>query len=356
MKKLNLALIGQGRSGRNIHGAFLNSELNTLFNVVAVADLDLDRRRIAEKEYAGCTVYADYHDLLSRDDIDLIVNATFSNLHYEISKTCLSAGKNVLVEKPFARNYYECCDLINTAKEKGVTLAVFHQSLFAPYYAEVMKVIKSGILGEITQINLRNNNFSRRWDWQTLQMKMGGSVYNTGPHPIGAALYFLDWDKNTRVAYSKLGRALTSGDAEDIAKIILATPGKPTVDIEINCNDAFADYTVKVMGTKGTLKGTSQKYVMKYMVDGENEPRSVIVETPKDENGYPAGCSDKPVVHEEEKNYVGSAFGSAVQEFYSMLYNTIVNGEPLLITPQHIAQVISVIETVHAQNPMEKVY
>ena len=38
MKTLNVAIIGQGRSGRDIHGAFFKSDANTLFNVVAVVD------------------------------------------------------------------------------------------------------------------------------------------------------------------------------------------------------------------------------------------------------------------------------------------------------------------------------
>jgi len=180
MKKLNLAIIGQGRSGRNIHGAFLKKEENIWYNVVAVAELDPERRARAEAEYPGCKAYEDFHDLIARDDIDLIVNASYSEMHYSITKECLLGGKNVLVEKPFGRNYYECCDLMNTAKEMGVTLAVFQQSLYAPYYAEVKKIIDSGILGDIVQINLRNNGFARRWDWQTTQKKMGGSVYNTG--------------------------------------------------------------------------------------------------------------------------------------------------------------------------------
>ena len=35
MKDVRVAIIGQGRSGRNIHGAFFRSESNTLFNVVS---------------------------------------------------------------------------------------------------------------------------------------------------------------------------------------------------------------------------------------------------------------------------------------------------------------------------------
>ncbi len=38
MKKLNVAIIGQGRSGRDIHGVFFKGELNTKYNVVAIVD------------------------------------------------------------------------------------------------------------------------------------------------------------------------------------------------------------------------------------------------------------------------------------------------------------------------------
>ena len=356
MKKLRLAVIGQGRSGRNIHGAFFKSEANTMYEVAVVAELDPERRERALAEYPGCEVIADYRDLFGRDDIDLVVNASYSDLHYPITKELLANGFNVLVEKPFARNYYECCELINLAKAKNVTLAVFQQSLYAPYYKEVKKVIDSGILGEITQINLRNNGFARRWDWQTLQMKMGGSVYNTGPHPIGAALCFTGWDDNTRVEYAKIGTVLTSGDAEDTAKIVLSAPGKPVVDLEINSNDAFCDYSVKIMGTKGTLKGTNGGYKIKYIADGENEPRPVIVESLKDGNGMPIYCGEKLVTHEIEEKYTGGAFDTAVHEFYYMLYRTLTTGCELEIKPEQIAKVIRVIETVHAMNPLPVKY
>jgi len=66
MKKLNVAIIGQGRSGRNIHGAFFKSESNTLFNVVAVVERDPARRELAKHglscsgKYARQMTAADY--------------------------------------------------------------------------------------------------------------------------------------------------------------------------------------------------------------------------------------------------------------------------------------------------------
>ena len=61
MKKLRVAIIGQGRSGRDIHGAFFRSEHNDKYEVVAVVD-ELDFRRERAKQEFGCDVYADHRD------------------------------------------------------------------------------------------------------------------------------------------------------------------------------------------------------------------------------------------------------------------------------------------------------
>ena len=49
MEKLNLAIIGQGRSGKDIHGLFYRSEDNVFFNVKYVVDADAHRRQVAEE-------------------------------------------------------------------------------------------------------------------------------------------------------------------------------------------------------------------------------------------------------------------------------------------------------------------
>ena len=85
MKKLNLAIIGQGRSGKDIHGKFYISEDNQWFNVKYVVDADERRREISKARYEGCEVLADYKELLNKKDIDVVVNATFSEMHFATS-------------------------------------------------------------------------------------------------------------------------------------------------------------------------------------------------------------------------------------------------------------------------------
>lgn len=356
MEKLKIAIIGQGRSGRNIHGAFFKSEDNTICQVVAVVERDPQRRQLALEEYPGCAVYEDYRQLFDRDDLDLVVNASFSHEHYPITKDLLLHGKNVVAEKPMGRTYFECSDLIKTAKDMGVTLAVFQQSLLAPYYAVPKAVVDSGKIGQVKQVSIRFNGFARRWDWQTLQSFLGGSVYNTGPHPIGFGLDILGFDPQTRVAFSKLDLGLTSGDAEDYAKIILTAPGKPVVDIEISSMDAYSDFQMKFQGTRGTLKSTQTGYTVKYLVPGENPEQPVQCESLKNDMGMPAYCSEKLVTHEEAEEFRGTAFNVAVRDFYRMVYNNLKKNEPMSVTPEMAAQVINIIETVHGQNPLPVLY
>ena len=74
MKKLNLAIIGQGRSGKDIHGLHLNSEYNKHFNVKYVVERDDIRRERALTTYPGCKVFANHKELYAvKDELDLFM-------------------------------------------------------------------------------------------------------------------------------------------------------------------------------------------------------------------------------------------------------------------------------------------
>lgn len=357
MQPMRIAIIGQGRSGRNIHGSFFQSDLNTFCQVVCIVEEDELRRTRAKEEFA-CDVVADYTELFGRDDIDLVVNATYSDMHYAITKDLLIHGFHVLSEKPFGRTYHECMDLALTAKQHGRIVAAFHQSLYAPSFLNVKAIIESGKLGQIQQISLKYSGFQRRWDWQTLQARCAGGLYNTGPHPIGQALDLLGWDTDTRVAFSSLKTVLTSGDSDDYAKVILQAPNKPVVDIEVISADAYAsDYVFKIYGSKGTLMSTNEHYTMKYIEDFSAYPARPVQRTfLSDEKSMPTYCAETLTFREESGDITGSSFDVGVRDFYQMMYNTIFNAAPLDITPEHAAQAIAIIESAHADNPLPVKY
>ena len=77
MKKLNVAIIGQGRSGRDIHGAFLHTEeAKERFTVVAIVEEIPSRAERAKAEF-GVPVFEKYTDLFDCGlTIDLVVNSS----------------------------------------------------------------------------------------------------------------------------------------------------------------------------------------------------------------------------------------------------------------------------------------
>lgn len=353
MKKMRIAIIGQGRSGRDIHGEYVQSGTNDTVELVAVVEALPERRERAKREYGpDVDVYSDYRELFGRTDIDLVVNASFSYMHYPIAKDLLSHGFNVLNEKPFARTYYECMDLIRTAKENNVIISAFHQTLYDPLYLKVKEIMQSGILGDPQQINLRYSGFARRWDWQTLQSFCGGSVYNSGPHPIGQALDLLNWADDVEVKFSSYRTLITSGDAEDYGKIILAGADTPVVDLEIIAADAFPGDKFKIIGSKGTLTANGRTCTIRYIEPEKLEPRPVTTAPLCKPDGCPAYCTEQLEMQTAEYQVTGTSFDSAVHQYYTMLRAAVLDGAPLRVTPEMAAKVIAVIEKGHVDNPL----
>src|SRR4029078_11005446 len=83
------------------------------------------------------------------------------------------------------------------------------------------------------------SRFTRRWDWQTLREFGGGMFFNAGAHMVDLALQLLpaEIEASDLDVFVDAQHALSSGDAEDHAKIILR-PRKckdaPRLEIEVS--------------------------------------------------------------------------------------------------------------------------
>lgn len=350
MTPIRVAILGQGRSGRDIHGAYLKN-VPEQFRIVAVADLLEDRRQRAAAEY-GCEVTADYREILKRTDIDLVINSLPSHFHVPVNLEILAAGHNVLCEKPFARRASEVDEMIAAAEKAGKVLAIFQQSRFAPYFTQIRKVVASGVLGRIVQINSAWNGFSRRWDWQTLQKFNGGNLLNTGPHPLDQVLEL--FGEGMPQVFCRMDRALTFGDAEDHVKLILTGEGHPIVDLEISSCAPYTGSTYTLYGTRGGLRASASEMEWRYFRPEEAPPQKLTEEPLRSPEGLPRYCSEKLNWYIESwKNEEpgGGAFTIAVARFYGMLARTLTAGAPLEVTPQQVRRQIAVIEECQRQNP-----
>jgi predicted dehydrogenase len=149
-----------------------------------------------------------------------------------------------------------------------------------------------------------------------------------------------------------MDRANTFGDAEDYVKLILTHPNKPLIDIEISCCDAYPQYTYKIQGTRGGLKGDMTKIEWKYY-DKTDTPKQVLTKEPlEDMNGEPGYCSEK-LSWTELKWEIADAgtFDHAVKRYYDTIYDHLVNGRPLVVIAEQVKQQIDIINQCHLLNP-----
>ena len=356
MKKLNVAIIGQGRSGYWIHGKyFLTDHGKEHFNVVAVVDYLEGRRKNAEEVF-GCDTYEDYRELFNRNDIDFVVVSTYSHLRFPVVMDLLEHNMNVVAEKPLAKYGMEVEKMINASKKSGAMLTVFQQSRLAPYYRRVKEIIASGVLGNIQHISLNFSGYARRWDWQTTQSMYGGELLNTGPHPMDQALDLINTPGDTLPnVFSVLKRVNVTGDAEDFVKVLLTYPDRPLIEVEINRCNAYSDYVYRICGDRGTFECTIGAAKWKYF-DYKPIPE-LQMETLIGEDGVsPSYCSEELEWHEFEEEFNGDAFNSAPAQYYQNIYDHITNGIELAIKPEEVLKQIRVAELIHAQNPLDVKY
>ena len=109
----------------------------------------MQARRGSRSIIRSAEVYADYRELLARDDIDIVDIVVPSHLHHEIASAALAAGKHVLLEKPMALSLQQCDDLIRLARESNERIfAVGHELRLSSLWGKVKELIDAGFVGD----------------------------------------------------------------------------------------------------------------------------------------------------------------------------------------------------------------
>jgi len=113
----------------------------------AVADIvpEAAQKRATEFNTRARTV----DDLLKSDDIDVIVNLTIPETHYNVTKDILTAGKHAYSEKPLVLSVEEGRDLQKTADERNLKVGCAPDTFLGGAHQQARAIIDSGKVGRI---------------------------------------------------------------------------------------------------------------------------------------------------------------------------------------------------------------
>lgn len=157
MKPLRLGVIGVGTIGLSHLEVF--ASLPDV-DIVAVADLDVERARAVATQFDVPNWYSQAKDLLSDAAVDAVTVATPENDHREATLGALQAGKHVLVEKPMATTIEDAAEMVRAASKAPGILMPGHVLRFEPRYAALRTVARDGSLGRVMSLSARRNRRS----------------------------------------------------------------------------------------------------------------------------------------------------------------------------------------------------
>lgn len=235
MNMLKVGVIGYGYWGPNLTRNF--QELPSA-ELVAVADLNEERRKQALTKYAQITVTDSYNELFALG-LDAVIISTPPSSHFTIAKDCLLHNLHVLVEKPLTLNSRDAEELIKLAESRGLVLMVGHTFEYNSAVQALKKYVESGELGDIYYIDAARLN---------LGLFQSGSnvLWDLAPHDISVLLYLL---RKTPISVSAQGRPCVFKGIYDVVYLSLIFPDNITAYVHISWLDPCKVRRLTVVGS-----------------------------------------------------------------------------------------------------------
>lgn len=166
------------------------------------------------KKYNVSIVYDTIDDVLADENVDIVYIATPHNSHIDIIMSALKAGKHVLCEKAITLNSAELDKAAALSKERGLILAEAMTIFHMPVYKEIEKIIDSGKLGKLKQIQVNLGSY-KEYDMSNRFFNMelaGGAMLDIGVYSLSFARYFMSGFPDT--ALSQMKKAPTGADEQ----------------------------------------------------------------------------------------------------------------------------------------------
>ena len=331
---MDVGVIGFGLAGRAFHAQGIRATPG--LHLAAI--LQRTGNEAAEK-YPDVRVVRSVGELLDISDIRLIVIATPNETHAPIARQCLEAGRDVVVDKPFATTLKEATELVELARKCGRLITVYHNRRYDGDFQAIRQIVADGTLGRIVR-------FETNYDRYRPELKPGAWRERVGP---GSGILF------------DLAPHLI-----DHALVLFGLPDAITADVRVERPVAVVDDSFDVMlhypaGMRAMLRSTMlaaaprPRFVLhgtrgsffKQTFDPQeiNLRRGIIPETgpwggePEEDWGVLTTVENDVVT----KRSVPSA-SSDYRDYYVNVRNAILGHATLAVSPEHALNVMRVLE------------
>jgi predicted dehydrogenase len=285
---IGVALVGCGLIGQKRAKAIRPARL------VACADVCLERAQALAKTAPGAMATSDWRAVLELADVDVVIVATTNDALAEVSLAALDAGRQVLVEKPAARNTRELEAVIEASRRTGRLVRVGFNHRYHPALLKARELYKAGALGEMMFVRGRYGHGGRigyDQEWRANPaLSGGGELMDQGVHLIDLARWFLgDFSEVTGFAHTFFWQM----PVDDNGFMLLKTPQQQTAFLHVSCTEWKNLFSLEIYGRNAKLhvEGLGGSYGVERlafykMLPDMGPPETTIWEYPMGDNSW----------------------------------------------------------------------
>jgi UDP-N-acetyl-2-amino-2-deoxyglucuronate dehydrogenase len=333
---LKFALIGCGRISRKHVSALSEIKKSRLG---AVCDIIPERAR-KTAEPLGIPYYTDYHEMLEREDVDVVNILTPSGLHCQHSLDIVRYGRHIVVEKPMALTLEQADSMIEACDRANVKLFVVKQNRYNLPVQQLKKAIDSGrfgkmVLGTVRVRWCRNQAYYDSDSWRGTWAMDGGVFTNQASHHID----LLEWCMGSvESVFAQTATRLVNIEVEDTGVAVLRFTSGALGIIEATTATRPKDLegSISILGERGAVEiaGFAVNEVRTWnFVDNlpEDEKfRTELNQSPPDVYGFGHKLFLEDVIRSIESNIRGLVDGLEGRkslELINAIYESVETGK-----------------------------
>jgi len=227
-----------GVAGLGYWGPNLARNFDELAELAWICDVSRERLAAFASRYPNAKRTEDFDEMLGDPDLDAVVIATPVPTHYELARSALAAGVNVLVEKPPAMRAAEMDELVALADDRNRVLMPGHLLLYHPGVKKLKELIDAGELGDVLCVygNRQNLGVIREHE---------NALWSLGVHDLSVILHLLDEEPSDAVAH---GRDFLQEGVEDVVFCYLRFPSGKIAHMHLSWLDPHKMRRLTVVG------------------------------------------------------------------------------------------------------------
>lgn len=246
---LRAGVVGAGSVARTAHFPAYDAHSET--DLVAVADLNADRRQEAVDTYDIDDAYAEGAEMLADADLDLVSICTPAGTHRDLFVAAADAGCHIYCEKPMTTNVESAEAMLTAAEAAGIVTQIGYTRAYVKNYRHVLAMVENHLLAEIKRLRTHRVRSPPDGGWNfDPEMSGGGVVADQLGHMLD--FYIRLFDTTPEITSVTLKR-LDVPTVEDYAELEFDFDGIP-VETTLHWTPSAKHHRNVLFGTGGLLE------------------------------------------------------------------------------------------------------